>query len=212
VASFQGSLFGSGPATPRLFQDPPSRLDLGAGAWVDVERNWLTGADDLFLELVNAVPWEAERRPMYDRIVDVPRLHHFFDEESALPHPALDVVRRALDDRYAADLGEPFATAGCCLYRDGADSVAWHGDRIGRSASADTIVAILSLGAPRRFLLRPNPDRGDQDGRSVAFTLASGDLLVMGGSCQRTFEHSVPKTRHAPGPRVSVQFRARDVR
>ncbi len=211
VASFQGSLFASGPLVPRPFAHLPARLDLGNGAWVDLERSWLAGADDLFEELVAVVPWETERRTMYDRIVDVPRLHCFFTEDRPLPHPALDVVRHALDDHYGAELGETFATAGCCLYRDGADSVAWHGDRLGRGALEDTIVAIVSLGAPRRFLLRPDP-HGDHGGPSTAFTLSSGDLLVMGGSCQRTFEHAVPKTRRALGPRVSVQFRTHGVR
>ena len=96
---------------------------------------------------------------------------------------------------------EPFRTAGCCYYRDGRDSVAWHGDTIGRGSSQDTMVAIVSVGDPRRLLLRP---RGGGD--SLAFELGHGDLLVMGGSCQRTWEHAVPKVAHA-GPRLSVQFR-----
>ncbi|MFD5762697.1 alpha-ketoglutarate-dependent dioxygenase AlkB, partial [Streptomyces sp. NPDC127044] len=100
------------------------------------------------------------------------------------------------------ELGEPFTTAGLCYYRDGRDSVAWHGDRIGRGAREDTMVAILSVGAPRDLLLRPR--RG---GETVRRPLGHGDLIVMGGSCQRTWEHAIPKTARAAGPRISVQFR-----
>ena len=142
---------------------------------------------------------------MYDRVVDVPRLLHTYGEGEDLPHPALLAAREALDARYAAELGEPFATAGCCFYRDGRDSVAWHGDRIGRGATHDTMVAIVSVGDPRRLALRP---RGG--GPSFAIEMGHGDLVVMGGSCQRTWEHAVPKAAHA-GPRVSVQFRPRGV-
>jgi alkylated DNA repair dioxygenase AlkB len=113
----------------------------------------------------------------------------------------------ALDAHYGGELGEPFLTAGLCLYRDGRDSVAWHGDTTGRGSAEDTIVAIVSLGAPRALLLRP---RGG--GPALRRSLGHGDLFVMGGSCQRTWEHAVPKTTAATGPRISVQFRPRGVR
>ena len=100
------------------------------------------------------------------------------------------------------ELGEPFVTAGLCLYRDGADSVAWHGDRIGKGAHTDTMVAILSVGSARALMLRPR-----SGGSSRAFHLGHGDLIVMGGSCQRTWEHAIPKTARPVGPRVSIQFR-----
>lgn len=183
------------------------RTVLGDGAWVDLRRQWVTGADALFEALRSSVPWRSERRRMYDRVVDVPRLQHFYGEDDRLPHPALVAARRALSAHYRATLGEPLRTVGCCLYRSGADSVAWHGDTIGRASAEDTVVAIVSLGATRRLLLRPR--RG---GRAVPFDLASGDLLVMGGSCQRTWEHAVPKTARPVGPRLSVQFRPRGVR
>jgi len=130
-----------------------------------------------------------------------------YDEGQPLPHPALDDARRALDEHYAQELGEPFRTAGLCLYRDGRDSVAWHGDTIGRGATHDTMVAIISVGAPRALLLRP---RGG--GRTLRHDLGHGDLVVLGGSCQRTWEHAVPKSARATGPRISVQFRPRGVR
>ncbi|MDT4922345.1 MAG: hypothetical protein QOG01_58 [Pseudonocardiales bacterium] len=183
------------------------RRELSDGAWIDLRPRWIAGADTLFERLVHTVPWHAERRPMYDKVVDVPRLLSFVDEGEPLPDPALADAKRRLDAHYAAELGEFFATAGLCLYRDGRDSVAWHGDRIGRGNTHDTMVAIIVLGAPRALLLRP---RGG--GETIRHDLGHGDLVVMGGSCQRTWEHAVPKTARPVGPRVSVQFRPRGVR
>ncbi|MPY83802.1 MAG: alpha-ketoglutarate-dependent dioxygenase AlkB [Actinophytocola sp.] len=183
-----------------------TRTPLAGGAWIDLLPGWLTGADLLFERLADEVPWRAERRPMYDRVVDVPRLLSFYDEDDELPHPVLAEARSQLSRRYAAELGEPFRTAGLCFYRDGRDSVAWHGDRIGRGNTEDTMVAIISIGAPRDLLLRP---RGG--GTTLRHRLGHGDLLVMGGSCQRTWEHAVPKTAKPCGPRISIQFRPRGV-
>jgi alkylated DNA repair dioxygenase AlkB len=206
--AFQGSLLDlcEEPA-PGPLGASVQRTELDRGAWIDVRPGWIAGADVLFERLVDSVPWRAERRHMYDRVVDVPRLLSFYGEEEPLPDPALDEIKRALDEHYGPELGEPFATAGLCLYRDGRDSVAWHGDTTGRSSTHDTIVTIVSLGAPRSFLLRP---RGG--GKALRHEVGHGDLLVMGGRCQRTWEHSVPKTARATGPRISVQFRPRDVR
>jgi alkylated DNA repair dioxygenase AlkB len=185
----------------------PERLPLTRGAWVDVQRGWLGGSAALFERLARDVPWRAERRRMYDRTVDVPRLLCFYGEEDALPDPALEACRDALSAHYGPELGEPFRTAGLCFYRDGRDSVAWHGDRIGRGSTEDTMVAILSLGEARPLLLRP---RGG--GEASRYVLGHGDLFVMGGSCQRTWEHAVPKSSRPTGPRISVQFRPRGVR
>ena len=159
----QGSLF-----------DHSERRDLGSGAWIETRSGWLDGTDAVFDELLSAVPWRAERRQMYDRVLDVPRLVSFCDlTTEPAPHPAIARLRRRLNDIYAGELGEPFTTAGFCLYRDGSDSVAWHGDtvglprsppprpsaasstRAGRSSTEDTMVAIVSLGATRMFALRP---------------------------------------------------------
>ncbi|WP_328360371.1 alpha-ketoglutarate-dependent dioxygenase AlkB [Mycobacterium sp. NBC_00419] len=194
--SVQGALF-----------EHSQRRDLGAGAWLDARSSWVDD-DTLFEHLLTSVPWRAERRQMYDRVLDVPRLVSFHDLTAAPPpHPAITRLRRRLNDIYARELGEPFTTAGLCLYRDGSDSVAWHGDTVGRSSSEDTMVAIVSLGATRVFALRP---RGG--GPSLRLPQHHGDLLVMGGSCQRTWEHAVPKTALPKGPRISIQFRPRDVR
>ncbi len=162
----------------------------------------MSGSDAVFEALLD-LDWRADRRQMYDNLVDVPRLQRWFGGDEPLPHPVLTEARTALSEFYAAELGEQFVTAGMCLYRDGRDSVAWHGDTIGRSAHQDTMVAIVSLGSPRNLLLRPRA--GGQD--TVKFPLGHGDLIVMGGSCQRTWEHAVPKTARPVGPRVSVQFR-----
>jgi alkylated DNA repair dioxygenase AlkB len=184
------------------------RRDLGAGAWVDLRSSWVDDAHTLFDELLAAVPWRAERRQMYDRVLDVPRLVSFHDlTTEPPPHPAINKLRRRLNDIYAGELGEPFTSAGLCLYRDGSDSVAWHGDTVGRSSTEDTMVAIVSLGATRVLALRP---RGG--GPSLRLPQQHGDLMVMGGSCQRTWEHAVPKTAAPKGARISIQFRPRDVR
>ncbi|GLX02523.1 alpha-ketoglutarate-dependent dioxygenase AlkB [Microtetraspora sp. NBRC 16547] len=205
---FQSSLLDCGDEIgPGPLGASVKRTVLDHGAWIDVRPGWISGADTLFERLLQVVPWHAERRHMYDRVVDVPRLLCFYDEDSPLPDPALDEARKALDTHYAAELGEPFRTAGLCLYRDGRDSVAWHGDTIGRGRTEDTMVAIISIGTPRALLLRP---RGG--GPALRHDLGHGDLIVMGGSCQRTWEHAIPKTARAVGPRISVQFRPRGVR
>src|SRR5689334_10349338 len=179
-----------------------TRHRLTAGAWVDVLPGWLQGSDEVFDRLLG-IDWRADRRQMYDSVVDVPRLLRWFGGDEPLPHPALTEARAALSDHYADELGEPFVTAGMCLYRDGRDSVAWHGDTIGRSARHDTMVAILSLGAPRQLSLRPRAGGHD----TLRFPQGHGDLIVMGGSCQRTWEHAILKTAKPVGPRISVQFR-----
>jgi len=236
---FQGSLLdaGSGPARPGTAVVGRRHLELGA--WVDYGPGWLSGADELFLRLRDVVPWRAERREMYDRTVDVPRLVCSYGATDDLPDPALVAVRDALNDRYADELGEPFVTAGLCYYRDGRDSVAWHGDRIGRGRSENTMVAIVSLGAERRLSLRPRagptsfphsqrsrevpPAQSSEQGvprkrevppaprESIGFPIGHGDLLVMGGTCQRTWDHAVLKTAKPVGPRISVQFRPLNV-
>ncbi|WP_236794161.1 alpha-ketoglutarate-dependent dioxygenase AlkB [Amycolatopsis sp. GM8] len=203
----QGSLFGAAGETSLQPLSAVRRTPLTDGAWIDVLPGWLAGADTLFERLSEHVPWRAERRRMYDRVVDVPRLLSFYDEDDELPDPALNEAREALSRHYADELREPFRTAGLCLYRDGRDSVAWHGDTIGRGSREDTMVAILSIGAARSLALRP---RGG--GQAIRRALGPGDLIVMGGSCQRTWEHAIPKTGKPVGPRISIQFRPRGVR
>ncbi|GAA3170664.1 alpha-ketoglutarate-dependent dioxygenase AlkB [Streptomyces virens] len=204
--ALQGSLFDQDDELRLGPLDAVRRTVLGRGAWIDVLPGWLSGSGALFEHLAAHVPWRAERRQMYDHVVDVPRLLSYYGADDPLPHPVLAEARAALSAHYAGELGEPFATAGLCYYRDGRDSVAWHGDRIGRGAREDTMVAILSVGAPRDLLLRPAGG-----GETVRRPLGHGDLIVMGGSCQRTWEHAVPKSTRATGPRISIQFRPHGV-
>jgi alkylated DNA repair dioxygenase AlkB len=198
------------PATPRLgpLGGSVRRRALTRGAWIDHRPGWVPGSDELFLRLVDSVAWHEERRPMYDRVVDVPRLLMFYGEGETLPDPLLEQVRDRLNEHYLPGLRERFVTAGCCFYRDGRDSVAWHGDTIGRSRTEDTMVAIVSFGAPRNLLLRPKGGGGE----TLRYPLGHGDLVVMGGSCQRTWEHAILKSATNVGPRISVQFRPRGVR
>jgi alkylated DNA repair dioxygenase AlkB len=195
VVPYQGTLAGDGE--PRVDEHVPTRrIELGDGAWIDVARGWLLGADTLLEALVHTVEWRCGRRLMFDRMLDDPRLSRWFPRGVPRPHPALDALTVSLEAR----LGVPLPTLGCNYYRDGNDSVAWHADRELRELS-DTRVAILTLGACRPFLIRPTGG-----GRSIDLAPGSGDLLVMGGSCQQHFQHSVPK-RRACGPRVSCSWR-----
>jgi alkylated DNA repair dioxygenase AlkB len=203
--AYQPSMFDL--MTPAVAFEPlPGRIErhvLTAGAWVDVLPGWIQGSDTVFETLLHDVDWRAERRQMYDDVVDVPRLLRWYGGDETLPHAALTEAKARLNAHYADELGEEFVSAGMCLYRDGRDSVAWHGDTLGRSKHTDTMVAIVSFGSPRNLMLRPRS--GERD--SLRFPLGHGDLIVMGGSCQRTWEHAIPKTAKPVGPRVSVQFR-----
>lgn len=174
------------------------RHELAGGAWVDVAPTWCRGADQLFVRLLAGTPWAGQRTVrMYDRMVAEPRLTHRWRLDSGPGPPSeLLAMAEALGVRY----GVEFTQVGTNLYRDGADSVAWHGDRVARELP-EAVVALVSLGAVRPFRLRPAGG-----GESVGFLPGPGDLLVMGGSCQRTWQHAVPKVRSA-GPRVSIQFR-----
>ncbi|GAC1540681.1 MAG: alpha-ketoglutarate-dependent dioxygenase AlkB [Polyangiales bacterium] len=171
------------------------RRDLGHGAWIDLARGWLGGHASLFDSLARALPWRSDERTMYERVVDVPRLYAGAPPAGA--HPEIEAMRRALDAHYRTS----FERVTFALYRDGRDSVAWHGDYVARERLEHTLVATVSVGAPRRFLLRPKGG-----GRSVGCSLGWGDLIVMGGTCQRTWEHSIPKVAHAD-PRIAIMFR-----
>ncbi|HXV91802.1 MAG TPA: alpha-ketoglutarate-dependent dioxygenase AlkB [Pseudonocardia sp.] len=174
------------------------RRVLGGGAWVDHAPGWCRGADALFARLLARTPWSGPRRVrMYDSVVTEPRLTHRWQLGAGpAPPAALRAMGEALSARYGVELTQ----IGANLYRDGADSVAWHGDRVARELP-EAVVALVSLGAVRPFRLRPTGG-----GASLTYLPGPGDLLVMGGSCQRTWQHAVPKVR-AAGPRISVQFR-----
>ncbi len=173
-----------------------TRTQLDADSWVDVAREWLVGADVLAARLIATVPWRQGRRRMWDRVLDDPRLSHWGRRDDPPLDPALSPVHHTLERRYRRRLHGPALN----YYRDGRDSVAWHADRELRVLD-DTLVAIVTLGTRRPFLLRP---RGG--GASVDLAPGSGDVLVMGGAAQRDWEHAVPKTARS-GPRISVSFR-----
>jgi alkylated DNA repair dioxygenase AlkB len=199
TVTWQASLFGFDdpsfdPALPGL-----ERTWLDGSSWVDHAPRWLQGSDQVFAELVARLAWRQRRVPMYGRMLDEPRLTWWWREQpggEGVPLALLDEMRRLLSSRYEVD----FDSIGCNLYRDGRDSVAWHGDRM-RHQQSDPLVAIVSIGAPRPFLIRP---RGG--GPSHAYLLGQGDLLVMGGACQHDWEHTVPKVA-AAGPRLSITYR-----
>ena len=175
-----------------------TRIQLDDESWVDHAPRWVSGADRLFEEVLTTRDWGQRSRRMYDRRVREPRLTAPWNVRSGEPlePPILEEIRVVLGERY----GRTFDSVGFNLYRDGDDSVAWHGDRIKKEID-DPIVALVSLGEPRRFLLRPKGG-----GRSRAFMLGRGDLLVTGGKSQRTWEHSVPKAARA-GARISLAYR-----
>lgn len=193
----QLALFGNdAPAFDATFGGM-QRRELGNGAWIEHAPAWLSGHARLFQLLLASTRWRSEQREMYDRIVEVPRRYAVFPGDGPA-HPIVWAVQAALSQRY----GERFERVSAALYRTGADSVAWHGDYVARRMD-QALVASISLGAPRRLLLRPTGG-----GRSIAVSLGWGDLFVMGGTCQRTHQHAVPKVAHAD-PRIVVMFRPR---
>jgi alkylated DNA repair dioxygenase AlkB len=197
--SWQPSLFGAveAPSADESFATL-TRLQLDPTSWIDHAPGWVAGSDALFQELLDTKEWGQRSRPMYDKRVAEPRLTSLWRQTSGEPlePPILDEIRVLLSRRY----GVEFDSVGFNLYRDGRDSVAWHGDRISKEVE-DPIVALVSVGEPRKFLIRPK-----EGGSSRAFQLGRGDLLVTGGQMQRTWDHSVPKVASA-GPRISIAYR-----
>jgi alkylated DNA repair dioxygenase AlkB len=195
VEPLQGSLLGA--REPELAPDPViERITLDAESWIDVSRGWLLGADTLLEQLAREVPWRQHRRVMYDKVVDEPRVSKWYRGDEALPHPVMRAVGAALTQRYQVLLG----SVGLNYYRNGRDSVAWHRDTELRTLDR-TLVCIVTLGAARPFLVRPHGGGPSQD-----IHPASGDLLVMGGSTQKKWEHCVPKVASS-GPRISMSLR-----
>ena len=197
--SWQPSLFevAETPAIDESFAGL-TRLQLDPASWIDHAPGWVTGSDALFQQLLDMKDWGQRSRPMYDKRVVEPRLTSLWRATSEQPlEPALlERIRVVLSERYEVELD----SVGFNLYRDGRDSVAWHGDRISKEVE-DPIVALVSIGEPRKFLIRPK-----EGGSSRAFLLGRGDLLVTGGKMQRMWDHSVPKVASA-GPRISIAYR-----
>jgi alkylated DNA repair dioxygenase AlkB len=178
--------------------DPLQRIQLDDASWVDHAPGWVRGSDRVFELVLESRDWGQRSRRMYDQRVREPRLTSPWDARSGEPlePPVLEEIRQVLSERYE----RRFDSVGCNLYRDGRDSVAWHGDRIPKEI-VDPIVGLVSLGEPRKFLLRPKGG-----GASKTFMLGRGDLLVTGGRTQRDWDHSVPKVKQA-GPRIGLAYR-----
>jgi alkylated DNA repair dioxygenase AlkB len=195
------TLFDSEPVVPDPTFRGARRIELRHEAWLDYVPGWLQGAAAVHDDLAAHVPWRAGRRLMYGRFVDEPRLTSFDRQAVAgcdVARPVIDEMANLLTRRFGVLLED----VGLNCYRDGGDSVAWHGDRIARDRYS-AVIAIVSVGGSRPFRLRPR-----EGGETREFRLGGGDLLVMGGTCQRTWYHCVPKVREAP-PRISITFRHR---
>lgn len=192
----QASLFGDATVEFDWSFETLRRVDLGQGAWLDYAPMWLSGDEALFSTLVETAEWSQPVVKMYEREVITPRLTARIDPAT---HEAIPRIIEVLSDRYDIPLDQ--VSAG--WYRDGRDSVAPHGDRIARDLP-HAIVATISLGGSRRFTIRAKGG-----GESRAFSLGHGDLVVMGGSSQRTHDHGVPKTTATVEPRIALMFRHR---
>ena len=193
AVAFASDLFAQGPRT--LIDDAEGGCRYFP-AFIDAAR-----ADDWFAQLRDAVDWRQQRRPMYDRVVDVPRLTSGYTLDGSEPLPAALAEARA---RVEAELGVVFTHVGLNYYRDGHDSVAPHNDKLTTLIDGQPI-ALVSLGDPRRMEIREKlPPR-----RVVRIDLEPGSLLVMSHAMQHHYDHGVPKTKHAVGPRISLAFRVR---
>jgi len=218
--AWQGSLFDEGPAEIDTSYARLRRVDLDDECWVDHAPGWLSGSDTLLGELLVSGRWEQRSLWIYDELRPEPRLTAGWSPEdgaSAADTPeVLGAIARTLSERYGVEFDRIWVN----LYRDGRDSVAWHRDRNHR-VMRNPLVATVSLGTARRFLMRPRSGAASRGGAGHAeaerdhgrgrvaqeFRLGHGDLLVMGGACQHTWEHTVPKAARALGPRISVTLR-----
>jgi alkylated DNA repair dioxygenase AlkB len=187
-----------------------SASPLRFGAWLDVSPGLADAqADELFEQVRGTVPWQAERRQMYDTVVDVPRLTRFYRTGEPLAAlPMLAEACEALSAHYHRDARRRLHSAGMCLYRDGRDSVAWHGDPSAAAPSPTRWWPSCPSAPTRTLCLRP----AEAADGSMRIPLGHGDLATMGGSCQRTWEHAIPKVAKPVGPRMSIQFRPAGVR
>lgn len=185
---------------------PVERIQLDERSWVDVARGWVSDADELHAALLSGVAWQTSRLFRYDHLVEERRLGSFWARGRPLPHPALGEATRALQARYKV----LFDGFGLIQYRDGGDGQGFHRDTDMRWLE-DTLVAVLTTGARRPWLLRPRLAKrtsGGTRGATHDLAPAAGDLIVMGGACQAGWEHSVPyRPARSVGLRISVQWR-----
>jgi len=200
AATAQRSLFESSPGV--VADDERGRITYTPGFVAP------TVAHAWFEALRDGVEWKAERRRMYDRDVDVPRLTAHFrlgsdaGQGEGVPAPIREAAREVL-----ARTGVPFTSVGLNRYRDGRDSVALHNDHLDELVEGFPI-ALLSLGATRRMTIRTKtPPR-----RLLHVDLESGSLLMMSYETQLHYTHGVPKVAHSVGERISLAFRVKPAR
>jgi alkylated DNA repair dioxygenase AlkB len=172
------------------------RIELDGTSWVDHVQDWLAGDGELMEALMKQASWEQRSRWMYTRMVQEPRLTAEYPVIADAPQPVLHYLTEVLSAHY----GQPYTRLWMNWYRDNHDGTGWHADRPANRLD-ETVIPVLSLGATRRFLIRP-----EGGGPSTTIVAHGGDLVVMGGRCQKDFQHSVPKQRQHAGARLSLNF------
>jgi alkylated DNA repair dioxygenase AlkB len=196
MVATQVPLFGHGLPTPDAAFTHLRRVELDSESWLAHCPGWLSGHQELYIHLLRTLKWREEESELYDRVVAVPRLLASLPKDGP-GHPVIHEMRALLGAHFGVDL----IHTSLALYRDGKDSVAWHGDQVARDLP-ESFMATISVGEPRLFALRP---KGGGRLRH-SFHLGWGDLMVMGGGCQRLWDHAVPK-RKVAGPRIVIMFR-----
>jgi len=194
--SYQASFLGAPAGASELDFSGARHIALDGRSWIEHIPNWLAQPESLFAELMEIAPWLQRDRWMYTRTVIEPRLTADYPDVAEVPIESLRTIAAALSEHF----GVRYSSLWVNLYRDQRDSTAWHGDNIGR-VQAESIVPVLTLGASRRFLIRPA-----HGGHTWTLRPVSGDLIVMGGRAQRDWRHSVPKESTPSGPRISINF------
>jgi alkylated DNA repair dioxygenase AlkB len=173
-----------------------TRIRLDETSWVEHVPGWLAGEGELMSMLMDQAQWEQRSRWMYTRMVTEPRLTAECPVIADAPQPVLHYLAEVLSAHY----GRPYTRLWMNWYRGNDDGTGWHADRPANRLD-ETVIPVLSLGAARRFLIRPAGG-----GQSKAIMAHGGDLIVMGGRCQKDYVHSVPKQKHAAGARLSLNF------
>jgi alkylated DNA repair dioxygenase AlkB len=197
--AYQPSLFDDDEADTRAIRtaafESATEHRLDGHSWITHVPGFLTGHHRLLADLATLDVWEQRQRWMFDRRVEEPRLTGEYVDLSAAPR-LLAELAGTLGER----LGVPYDRIWMNWYRDNHDGTGWHADRPANKAPT-AVIPVLSLGAPRRFLVRPFGG-----GSSTAFTPAGGDLIIMQGRCQRDWQHCVPKQKAPAGARMSLNF------
>lgn len=193
----QLSLFGSAPRTAVDYDfSSGKRVELDGSSWIEHVPRWCADHQALFEELRRLPQWEQRTRRMFDRDVLEPRLTAEVPSIADGPFPAMRTMANLFRERY----GVQYDSVWMNLYRDQNDSTAWHGDW-GSCQRDICVVPVVSFGATRRFFIRPK-----DGGKSIIHVVEAGDLIVMGGRCQKDWVHSVPKESVRTGPRISINF------